>query len=695
MPSPKPPVPPRLPGAGEAPTVCFPNGSAQTEEVRSCIRPKEEPTCLGSSPAASKPGNPGPGSPGTVPQTVISPVQAEGLQSRSRTGDVATSPGSEKSRPGMLRTFTPQLIIEGVASLFRMQSDGSDSLPLGSTLEGEASIFASTGSRATFCRQLSEHSAERVRSQLFTAKQKGHRLRLQVSGTALTVFVVSVLLVVVFFTCVDLPLAIILSGWVCLVCLASLHCAVYPSDHVLARVMTCLGGATWIIVSGISGMVALMKGINGHVMYEYPYWFWVVDIGVWVSLSVFHLGEGLRLMYKGWALKAHMLLEVQERSVILEQTWVIVCASISDVGLLFAWPDKALRTLWYWFNVVAPRILTLMWFKYNVKNYVNGWLVGSDAGTKAAAAIAALVSGGDGGSSGVLRQAKANFRYISCDQLTRENLATNASNNELYGLSVWAPLGFVDAFVSHSWHDDAEAKWCALQAWRREFKALHRGREPRLWVDKFCIDQGNIDVNLQCLPIYLAGCQTLVVFVGSTYFERLWCVMEVFVYLAMGRTRDDFTFRALTEGTDEVGIYEQINSFNAVNAKCFVKADKDRLLSIVESSFGNIKTFNCSVKSMLLDASGVLRVTPSAPSDEEVNDSGFPNSLLGSRALDVALEGPFQPPRRRSGTASLYSLHSVAEGDEAEEREDYLQYPEDVPQRSSDIEALSRRTVEV
>ena len=37
-----------------------------------------------------------------------------------------------------------------------------------------------------------------------------------------------------------------------------------------------------------------------------------------------------------------------------------------------------------------------------------------------------------------------------------------------------------------------------------------------------CIDQLNIDASLTCLPIFLSGCKTLLMLVGSTYMSRLW-----------------------------------------------------------------------------------------------------------------------------------------------------------------------------
>merc|ERR1711953_384668 len=112
-------------------------------------------------------------------------------------------------------------------------------------------------------------------------------------------------------------------------------------------------------------------------------------------------------------------------------------------------------------------------------------------------------------------------------------MAENTPNPELAARATKAVPGQVDAFVSHSWHDDAGKKWRALQEWRNEFKQQN-GREPTLWIDKYCIDQKNIDESLACLPVYLSCCKKLLILCGSTYLDRLWCVVELFVFIEMG-----------------------------------------------------------------------------------------------------------------------------------------------------------------
>lgn len=101
-------------------------------------------------------------------------------------------------------------------------------------------------------------------------------------------------------------------------------------------------------------------------------------------------------------------------------------------------------------------------------------------------------------------------------------------------------LGECDAFVSHSWSDDSEAKHSVLQAWGRAFEE-EMGREersdirPLVWIDKACLDQKNIERDLRCLPVFLAGCSRLLVLAGASYPTRLWCALELFTFVYLGR----------------------------------------------------------------------------------------------------------------------------------------------------------------
>ena len=120
---------------------------------------------------------------------------------------------------------------------------------------------------------------------------------------------------------------------------------------------------------------------------------------------------------------------------------------------------------------------------------MQAWLVSQGGAATAAACIAELIGGKD--IATVLHLSRKTLKYVSCGKVFELDMKDNKPNVALKRYSKRATLGYVDAFISHSWHDDPEKKWVALQAWRDNFKKAHGGREPRLWIDKYCIDQEN------------------------------------------------------------------------------------------------------------------------------------------------------------------------------------------------------------
>jgi len=166
-------------------------------------------------------------------------------------------------------------------------------------------------------------------------------------------------------------------------------------------------------------------------------------------------------------------------------------------------------------------------------------------------------------------------------------------------------LGECDAFISHSWHDDAEAKWAALQEWRSKFVSLH-GREPRVWIDKCCIDQTSIVDDLLCLPVFLGGCQKLVVLCGPSYLRRLWCIVEVFTFVHMGRALENLEVEIVSrkgcEAEDCCKVKASLDEFDAAQCDCHVPEDKKRMLEIIYASFGNARNFNKAVRHILYTA---------------------------------------------------------------------------------------------
>ena len=134
--------------------------------------------------------------------------------------------------------------------------------------------------------------------------------------------------------------------------------------------------------------------------------------------------------------------------------------------------------------------------------------------------IASLL--GDQDPDVVLECAKTRLRRVPLQNITLELLQreTNATTTEVHELSEPCQLHDIDFFITHSWEDDAKEKYEALRNVGEEF-CKQKGRWPTVWLDKLCIDQNGIEVDLQCLPIFIMGCDQLLVLLGKTYCKQL------------------------------------------------------------------------------------------------------------------------------------------------------------------------------
>eukprot|EP00929_Paragymnodinium_shiwhaense_P017568 TRINITY_DN12699_c1_g1_i1.p1 TRINITY_DN12699_c1_g1~~TRINITY_DN12699_c1_g1_i1.p1 ORF type:complete len:171 (-),score=4.29 TRINITY_DN12699_c1_g1_i1:126-638(-) len=119
------------------------------------------------------------------------------------------------------------------------------------------------------------------------------------------------------------------------------------------------------------------------------------------------------------------------------------------------------------------------------------------------ATMAAMFEGRD--PEELLAAAVARFRCISWDTLREHSYLIKGGGTldgavvgkSLYKLSQPCELSACDAFLSHSWNDNGEQKWRALEAWCTEFCELH-GRAPRLWFDKVCISVRRLHLRCPC-----------------------------------------------------------------------------------------------------------------------------------------------------------------------------------------------------
>lgn len=241
-------------------------------------------------------------------------------------------------------------------------------------------------------------------------------------------------------------------------------------------------------------------------------------------------------------------------------------------------------------------------------------------GQRAAAGVAGLV--GNCSSKRALADAASRFRSIRLCDLEYADIADNKPKPELFSLTKQCRLGHCDAFLSHAWRDDPQRKWLALQRWREAFVKDH-GREPRVWFDKCCIDQNRIEMDLRCLPVFLSGCNSLVVLCGPMYLSRLWCIMEIFTFVHMHRGMEHIKFvnvasDSLDNGTEKA-VMLGCDTFDAASCDCSAHEDKVMIHDIIRAAYGNIYGFNLVVRSIFREAGFI---DPKARDLESASESG-------------------------------------------------------------------------
>ena len=99
----------------------------------------------------------------------------------------------------------------------------------------------------------------------------------------------------------------------------------------------------------------------------------------------------------------------------------------------------------------------------------------------------------------------------------------------------------------------------------------------------------------------------LLVVVGPTYTRRLWCVMVIRVF-ADGRLARPRHLLRCPE------VQRELATFQAEQAQCFKAEDREHLLGIVESAFGDFAAFNQKVRGLFSKKSITMDNLPTAGS---------------------------------------------------------------------------------
>ena len=144
---------------------------------------------------------------------------------------------------------------------------------------------------------------------------------------------------------------------------------------------------------------------------------------------------------------------------------------------------------------------------------------------------------------------------------------------------------FIDFFLSHSWHDDDSAKSAVVEMVKGRFKAANGGREPTFWLDKVCIDQSNISEGLKVLCINVTACKKLLVVCGKTYFQRLWCMLELFMVFAFADEEDALSRIELVpieaDGMTTESILTNMAKFKLEDAHCYDPNEEIKLRGVM------------------------------------------------------------------------------------------------------------------
>ncbi|CAE7771458.1 unnamed protein product [Symbiodinium sp. CCMP2456] len=168
----------------------------------------------------------------------------------------------------------------------------------------------------------------------------------------------------------------------------------------------------------------------------------------------------------------------------------------------------------------------------------------------------------------VIDDGQSNFRAVPADKVLLQHFLLHPAQHELghlYSLSEPAQFGFVDAFISYSWADQADWQWYAIQHWRDAFKQAHN-REPLLWIDRYCHHSTEAEASAM-MPVFIAGCQNFVSLAGSRYLYSLRSLVEIFAFGELGRSPEELYEMLLLPDTESRGqMHELIDSLDVWKA---------------------------------------------------------------------------------------------------------------------------------
>ena len=203
----------------------------------------------------------------------------------------------------------------------------------------------------------------------------------------------------------------------------------------------------------------------------------------------------------------------------------------------------------------------------------------------------------------VYERACATFYGVPMRDLTQSLFSETSRPEELHSKRRPLKLGECDGFVSHSWRDNWRDKHEALTRWASEAPRAPGNSDTFVWWDRACIlaSRSQLPQALSCLPFYIAGCHRLVILAGPTFTQRLWCVMELFIFCEVGPGRGCVDVYRLGRPGNSREFTNLFHAFEVAHAQCGYVQDKEYFVAIIETAFGGHDSFNAIVCNILME----------------------------------------------------------------------------------------------
>ena len=86
----------------------------------------------------------------------------------------------------------------------------------------------------------------------------------------------------------------------------------------------------------------------------------------------------------------------------------------------------------------------------------------------------------------------------------------------------------------------------------------------------------------------------------ACHIRRVLLYIQVFTFMHMGGTQECMEVRMIRDASPLLTDQFCRKSFNAAEAECFKEGDRQKILAVIESSFGDIRAFDKEVHRMLM-----------------------------------------------------------------------------------------------